>query len=272
MDFFVANYQLHKTYWRRITEKFHTILNKQPYRDQDVVSSKWRKMRPVIQSFNQIFNRLSEKNNHQSGSSDADLQSMALAEHQGLGGPAFPFLREWTLLRRSSKFEEVMHQSVTKTRGEPTAKRSKTSSSADPESTGSDARINIDLNETDDDETEEAPRYIRPVGRDAAKKAARAGESSSGLAPLQDEFEKLGTRIDGLLNIGKQRVELGKEKLRLKKEKEEREKEREKRNKDKELQEDLEILNTDYSNLTGIQRHLAEQLKQRIMAKYGFTS
>nr|XP_043626585.1 glutathione S-transferase T3-like [Erigeron canadensis] len=103
-----ANYQKDKTYWRRITQKFHAILNKPPYRDQDVVSSKWKKMRPVIQSFNQIFHRLSEKNNHLSGASDADLQNMALAEHHGLGGPALPFLTEWTMLRRSSKFLEIM--------------------------------------------------------------------------------------------------------------------------------------------------------------------
>ena len=87
---------------------------------------------------------------------------------------------------------------------------------------------------------------------------------------FSDDFEKLGERIDGLMNIGKQRVELGKERLQLKKEKEQREKERLEREKQKEVRDDLKILQTDYSHLTGLELQLAEQLKKRIMEKYGF--
>jgi len=216
-------------------------------------------MRPIIQSFNQIYTRLSNANNHLSGSNDADLQRRALEEFQGLHGRAFAYLAIWEKLRRSSKFHMVVDFDPKKKMGEPSAKRSKTSSSADQQSqgSGSDARCNIDLNEADEPGFEYFQE--RPIGRDKGK---RASASNLGMPNYTDSFEKLGSRLEGLMDISQARTNMSKEKLDLKKEKLKIKKAKEKR-------EDMMIITTDYSHLQGTDREIMENMKRDLKEKWG---
>lgn len=208
-------------------------------------------MRASIQAYNEIYTRLNL--HHQSGSNDADLQSRALQEYNATH-PAFVYLQEWEYLRKSSKFNVVTDWDPKSTRGEPSAKRSKTTSSSGPQSQGSDARVHIDLNTTEE-EGETRGYRTRPGGRDAAKKAAHAGASGSS-GKYSEEFDKLGEKLEGLIEVGKQRVDMNREKLQLKKE--------------KQVAADLKILATDYSFLPEADRQVAEEMKRRIREKYGF--
>ncbi|XP_022019968.1 uncharacterized protein LOC110920037 [Helianthus annuus] len=259
-----SNYQKEKTYWSRIYNVFLKLEDQEDgYRDPDGIGAKWRKMRPLIQSFNQIYTRLSNSSVRQSGSDDAMLQANAQNEFRAEHKKAFPYLAIWQFLRTSSKFHIVIVFDPFKTRGQPSAKRSKTSSSNDHQSTGSDARYQINLNDTEEDleePHEEADAFQppqRPVGRDRAKKAAQP--SSSGVRiDYTETFEKVTNKLDGLLQTSQQRINLKKEhgdrKLKLKE------------SRQKAI--DLQILTSDTTNLTGAELALAEQMKQEIREKY----
>jgi len=93
-------------------------------------------MRPHIQNFNQIYTRRTNANNHQSGENDSDVVKSTLAEFHGIYGKPFGLLAIWEKIRHSSKFHYVTDFDARRTRGQPSAKRSKTSSSNEPQSQG----------------------------------------------------------------------------------------------------------------------------------------
>jgi len=228
------------------------------YRQQDSIGGKFRSMRKAIQGFNQVYTRLSHR--HQSGSSDADLQQRAITEYNATN-PTFTYLREWEYLRGSSKFHLIRDWDPKSTRGEPTAKRSKTTSgSTGDHSQGSDARVNIDLNTTEEEGSTRETRFYRPIGRDAAKRAARGGASgSSGKAALTDDFEMLGDKLEGLMEVGKQRVEVDKQRIQMEQRKMEMKQEKQ----------DMKTLAIDTSHLPEADRLALEAMKARIRAKWG---
>ena len=199
-------------------------------------------MRASIQAFNQIYTRLTNANNHLSGANDATIQARALQEYQCTTGPAFQYLTEWEFLRTSSKFSQVVDFDSRPRRAEPAPKRTKTTSSSEPQSMGSDARVHIDLNSTE--EEGETDRYIRPTGRDAAKKTAHAGSS----AEFNDTFQTITGQLEGLIGASNKRAELSERKIRLK---------------------ELKMLATDYSHLDQPEREIMEQMKREIREKYG---
>nr|XP_043609828.1 uncharacterized protein LOC122581647 [Erigeron canadensis] len=253
-----SNYQRERTYWRKIVSVFLSLVAKPAgYRDLDGVSSKWRKMRKSIQAFNNIFTRISA-NQHPNGASDETIQQRALQEYQAMKKPSFHYLAEWEYLRHSLKFAQVVDFDPESTRAEPSAKRLRTTSSADPQSQGSDARCDMDPKITE----EEGERYVHqcPIGRGTAKKATSSG--SSGWAKYTEMFEKISDKLEGLIDIGKKRVELEERKLEL-------EERKLKLIETKQKRADLNILSTDYSHLSGAERQLAEQIKQDIREKYG---
>ncbi|KAL8256432.1 hypothetical protein R6Q59_031499 [Mikania micrantha] len=221
-------------------------------------------MRVAIQGFNQVYTRL--QHHHQSGTSDVDLQRNALTEYNATH-PTFQYLAEWNYLKGSSKFHVISDWDPSRVRGEPSSKRSKTTSSsvgAQSMGSGSDARIHIDLNESEEEgETRETreTRFYRPGGRDAHKKAAHGSSSNKGL--YSDEFEKLGSKLEGLMEVGKQRVDLNKERLDIQKKKLELKKE-------KQFNKDCKTLAIDTSNLSEGERQVVEEMKRRIREKYGF--
>ncbi|KAD3067243.1 hypothetical protein E3N88_35123 [Mikania micrantha] len=113
---------------------------------------------------------------------------------------------QMALARAWLEMTEDPQEDPSRVRGEPSSKRSKTTSSsagAQSMGSGSDARIHIDLNESEEEgETRETreTRFYRPGGRDAHKKAAHGSSSNKGL--YSDEFEKLGSKLEGLMEVG----------------------------------------------------------------------
>nr|XP_043615957.1 glutathione S-transferase T3-like [Erigeron canadensis] len=213
-----ANYQKEKTYWIRITDGLRTLLKKpKDYRDPEGIGAKWRGIRPFIQNFNAIYTRLTNSNNHQSGANDTDVIKRALAEFHGTYKTHFKYLDICEKIRWSSKFHYVTNTNVKTTRGEPTTKRSKTSSSNEPQSQGSDARFEFDLNNMTEDES---AFLERPCGRDAAKKAAHGGSSSSSgkgkaVARYSETFDNLSKKLDGLFEASRERINWASKRWRL---------------------------------------------------------
>lgn len=105
----------------------------------------------------------------------------------------------------------------------------------------------------------------RPTGRDAAKKAAHAGSSSKGKgkARYDESFENLSMKLDGLMDISKERISLGKKKVEL----------AEKKLKQKEdtiKLAELKVLTTDYSHLPEPERSIMRKAQEDIKHKYGY--
>nr|XP_043619849.1 uncharacterized protein LOC122591659 [Erigeron canadensis] len=229
-----GNFQKMKIYWKKIGQIFHKILKKEPYRGPDSLSGKWSKMRLNIQKFNEIYTHLNH--NPPSGSNDTDIIKLAHREYKA-------------------------------TLGEPSTKRSKTTSdSAEPQSQGSNAQVEIDLNTTEEEgESLRERRYYRPGGRDKAKKASRAGSSSSsGKVVYLEEFAQLGEKLEGLIGVGKERVELGKKRVDY-------ELQKIKMKQDEQYNKDMTRLAMDTSRLIEVHRVAVETMKQRIREKHNLS-
>nr|XP_043612988.1 uncharacterized protein LOC122584960 [Erigeron canadensis] len=179
-----ANYQKARTFWLKIQEGYHKILKRPTYRGIESLHGKWRKIRTSVTMFNGIITRLSGSG-YQSGSSQEDLISNAVSEYNAQF-PIFKFLKEWQCLRRSSKWEVIDSWEAMSSPGEPSSKRSKTTSeSSGQQSVGSSARVAFDLNDTYEGEPQpQLSRLGRPVGRDTAKKAGRGGGGVQGRGRL----------------------------------------------------------------------------------------
>nr|XP_043625788.1 glutathione S-transferase T3-like [Erigeron canadensis] len=252
-----ANYQKKGVFWSRITEALATLEEKSiDYRDPEVVSAKWRKIRPIIQNFNQIYTRIG----HASGENDLDRVRKANEEYEGTYRKAFSYSSIWGKIRYSSKFYLVDKSAVRTNLGEPTAKRSKTSSSTDPvASQRSDARVNFDLNSFEElgDNDNEPGLQERPIGRDASKKASRgeAGSSSGGKGKgkgrYMETFEGIAKKLDKLFDMSSKKIELKEKKVKIMEE-----------------DRDWKLLGTDYSHLEEPERSIMERKKQALREKY----
>nr|XP_043633782.1 uncharacterized protein LOC122604990 [Erigeron canadensis] len=91
------------------------------------------------------------------------------------------YLEIWDKLRFSLKFHYVTKKNVRVTSGEWTTKRLKTSSSTEPQCQGSDACVNIDLNEFTEDE---------PVFQERPPREPRLGEPRMGGRRVRPTREK----------------------------------------------------------------------------------
>ncbi|KAJ0442894.1 putative glutathione transferase [Helianthus annuus] len=123
-------------------------------------ASKWTDINWKCHQFQEVFQR--NWDNRKSDQNHANVITRALEEYNATKG-SFTYLRCWELLRGSPKWSDVptMTSSVRRK-----SKRSKTSSSVDPDTPTSDAR-NVDLNIILDDE--EDLKSELPPGRRSAK-------------------------------------------------------------------------------------------------------
>jgi hypothetical protein len=107
----------------------------------------------------------------------------------------------------------------------------------------------------------------RVGGRDAARRASYGGSSGSfgkGKGKSNETFEDLSGKLDGLMNISKERVGLGKEKMEMEKVK----------MKDRQSViklAELRVLTTDYSHLPEPERSIMMKAQQDIRDKYGYS-
>ena len=105
----------------------------------------------------------------------------------------------------------------------------------------------------------------RVGGRDAAKRAGYGGSSGSsgkGKGKYTETFDSLSGKLDGLMNISKERVGLGKEKIEMEKVK------MIDRQSVIKLAE-LKVLTTDYSHLGEPERSIMMKAQQDIKDKHG---
>ena len=79
-----------------VRDKFHAILKKNLYRNNDMLSSKWSQITERSSKFNDIYNRLEAR--QQSGTNDFDLFKSAKEQYRVEMGHVFEFEKSWELL------------------------------------------------------------------------------------------------------------------------------------------------------------------------------
>ncbi|XP_022037396.1 uncharacterized protein LOC110940140 [Helianthus annuus] len=141
------------------------------------------------------------------------------------------------------------------------ARRSKMSSSVDPETPTSDGR-DVDLNVVVDDD-EEVEELARPAGRRKAKRTGKKPvESSSDNLELMEDFEKMNRRLQDIRDLGHKRWETMKERVT----------ENKKFNKmqaARQTEKDIEFLSKPIDHLQGDALIVAQMHRQKLREKYG---
>ncbi|XP_023768529.1 uncharacterized protein LOC111917095 [Lactuca sativa] len=89
-------------FWEVVLDKFHALMKKQPYRNIDMLSSKWTPISRWCTKFNGIFMRLESQK--QSGENDFDVYKSACEQYQVEMGHTFEFEKIWEIVRLDPKW------------------------------------------------------------------------------------------------------------------------------------------------------------------------
>ncbi|KAL8200637.1 hypothetical protein R6Q57_011976 [Mikania cordata] len=166
--------------------------------------------------------------------SDTMIDSEAVDQFRQEFNTAFTLKRSWEIMRKCPNYVRIP------TVQPSTSKRSKVSYTDSPGS--SDARVQININELDEEE-DEIEDLTRPIGRDRAKvdqARARRGSSSQPIPEYTQGMENLSQRIDDFNELKRERQRLV----------------------------ELQLLFTNTDHLTGIDGEIAEREKGKIRNKY----
>ncbi|KAJ0440951.1 putative glutathione transferase [Helianthus annuus] len=137
-DHETPNFQTGLVFWDRVRALFFSTWGQGEHRDKDSISSKLTDINNKCHAFQEVYQR--NYDTRPSGESDVGVLTKTLDEFEKTKCP-FPYYKCWDLLRKSPKWALVNPMTSSSRRR---AKRSKTSSSVDPETPTSDAR-NVDL-------------------------------------------------------------------------------------------------------------------------------
>ncbi|XP_021970447.1 uncharacterized protein LOC110865496 [Helianthus annuus] len=224
------------------------------YRKEYSISSKWTDINSKCHQFQEVFQR--NWDNMESGQNDANVITRALEEYNATKD-TFTYLRCWELLRGSPKWANVPTITSSVRRK---SKRSKTSSSVDPDTPTSDAR-NVNLNIIVDNE--EDLELEQPPGRRSAKnKRKKAESSSSNHEILKQDFEEMNRRLQDIRDLGDRRLQTI----------EERNLENKKFvaiQESRQIEKDIKFLSKPIDHLTGDALILAQMRREQIRRKYG---
>ncbi|XP_022031997.1 uncharacterized protein LOC110933061 [Helianthus annuus] len=234
---------------------FFNAMGKGEYRDNDSISSKWTDLNHKCHQFQEVYQRT--KDNWPSRGGDVDILTRAMEEYDKTR-VVFTYYRCWELLKNSPKWANVPTMTSSSRRK---AKRSKTSSSVDPETPTSDART-VDLNVILDDD-EEDEELSRPPGRREEKKPGKKPvESSSNNLELKGDFEEMNQRLQDIRDLGHKRWETMQERLIENKKFNEMQAARQ-------TEKDIDFLSKPIDHLQGDALIVAQMHRQKLREKYG---
>ncbi|MFS7945142.1 putative glutathione transferase [Helianthus anomalus] len=251
--FIFSNFQTGPVFWDRVRALFYSSWGQGEHRDKDSISSKWTDINNKCHAFQEVYQR--NYDNRPSGECDVGVLTKTLEEFDRTKSP-FTYYKCWELLQKSPKWALVNPMTSSSRRR---AKRSKTSSSADPSTPTSDAR-NVDLNETLDVDEQIQEELARPTGRRKGT-GKKTVESSSDL-DLKDDFEEMNRRLQDIRDLGHKRWEIMKDRVVETKKFNELQEARQ-------MEKDIEFLSKPIDHLQGDALILAQMRRQKIREKYG---
>ncbi|VFQ67992.1 unnamed protein product [Cuscuta campestris] len=230
--------------WDRIEEKFFTAMNKDSsYRTRDQLTSEWSHINRKIRKFIGVYEECSRS--RRSGTNDADVLRLATTRYQDDGHQGKVPIDLWRILSRSPKWQQLNNPD-----GRLFWKRSSVDAEVEVDETiGSSDQI-PPFNVVDSDDEDPIPR---PIGRKKAKSIA-SGSGGSGSVSVSSRDE-IGWAMIEQLRVFNLREE---ERLKLK----------EKELKLNEQKDEIKVMETDLSTLSGFRRMIYEQRIREIKAKY----
>ncbi|KAI3711464.1 hypothetical protein L2E82_41571 [Cichorium intybus] len=163
-DSITGSQQRDKEFWQRIATYYESNNTSNIVRNQANLKSHWHYMNPLVLAFNQTYSVL--KSQHLSGWSEDDLKNGALEQYRARYNADFRHDQIWNILKHEPKWLP-----------------SSAPSGASRSSSNVESFINLDNDEV----------TARPIGRNAAKKAAKgkvANSSSSSGSRLDEILEK----------------------------------------------------------------------------------
>ncbi|XP_021985857.1 uncharacterized protein LOC110882065 [Helianthus annuus] len=250
-----TNFQTSPKFWNRIRELFYSTWGKGEHRDKESISSKWTDTNNKCHAFQEVYQR--NYNNRPSGEGDVGVLTRAMDEYEKTKG-VFTYYKCWELLRKSPKWASIPTMTSSSRRK---AKRSKMSSSVDPETPTSDART-VDLNVVVDDD-EEVEELARSPGRRKDKRTGKKPvESSSDNLELNKDFEEMNRRLQDIRDLGRKRWETMKERVAENKKFNEMQAARQ-------TEKDIEFLSKLIDHLQGDALTVAQMYRQKLRKQYG---
>ncbi|XP_022007091.1 glutathione S-transferase T3-like [Helianthus annuus] len=175
--------------------------NKEVYRENDSLSSKWSD----VTLFNGCFHKA--KNSPRSGETEADFIQNAMVSYRENKKAEFKYMHCWNICRYASKWATVP------TANESTSSKRARTPSSQAEFDARDQELDLSLDDFDNS-------LSRPPGRDTSKKRFQRGRSgstsgsatssASGKGLYTDQLLEIGTNIDTFIFIQQQRVEVKK--------------------------------------------------------------
>ncbi|KAJ9561810.1 hypothetical protein OSB04_006970 [Centaurea solstitialis] len=193
----IGNYQKRvDNYWTSIKASFDKRMNYDPkVRSGDALPSKVRTLISSVSKFACVYNNVS--NSRGSGENDIMLLDRAKDRYHRETGKSFPYEHAWRVVKGSPKFDPVVLMDPRNICA-PKNKRSRTTNE-------SDARSNFVNLDTDSPSN---PERTRPMGRNAARRAASsstATASSEAVSMVATELGSLTTTNNRLIDAISQR-------------------------------------------------------------------
>jgi hypothetical protein len=226
-------------FWKRVESLFYNLMGEQGYRTNHQIYTKCTNLKTKVTRFAAIYNQLCRSRS--SGSSDADVLTLAYKRYKEETNQAFCHEHCWTIIKNHPKWSGVPTMSTGSSRG---TKRSKTSDD-------SDARFNLD--DDDDDNEDEAQEPQRPIGRNKAKRATTSTTTGSNaddkITQLVDTITNLSNKVDSNLEYKMKKLDLKLSNQRMK---------------------DYNFFMTPHDHLTGIELEVTKKLKEEIKMKYNW--
>ncbi|XP_035831927.1 uncharacterized protein LOC118480987 [Helianthus annuus] len=247
----VGNNQKSDSFLKEVCNKFHALMQKEPYRKVNSIGSKYREMNKKISAFCGYYNNA--HSNRPSGASDETVFAITMSKYHTKEGSAFTYVGAWEIFKNCSKWAPVPNEVVR-------AKRSKTFESMEHSSGDSDVHCHININdetEFDDDvcRLTEIPELKRANGRDKAKKEAAAKKKEAltkNESPSETKVDKLMSKVTEFNEILAVRLKL----------------------KEKEMQEaadreDFKLMATNIESLPEKYKEVLQKMKAKIAQKWG---
>ncbi|KAJ9543000.1 hypothetical protein OSB04_022707 [Centaurea solstitialis] len=190
-------------YWTSIKASFDKRMNYDPkVRSGDALPSKVRMLIASVSKFACVYNNVS--NSRGSREDDLLLLNRAKDRYHRETGKSFPYEHAWRVVKGSPKFDPVLMMDPRNICA-PKNKRSRTTETPTDSPNESDARTNfVNL----DADSPSNPERTRPMGRNAARRAASsstATASSEAASMVATELGSLATTNSRLINAISQR-------------------------------------------------------------------
>ncbi|XP_035837109.1 golgin subfamily A member 6-like protein 7 [Helianthus annuus] len=190
-----GNSQHRSHLWETISKAFHKEMEREVYRENDSLSSKWTKISGQLTKFTGFLHKA--KQNPKSGETEADFVTNALVTYKTNVGSDFRFMHCWDICKFHPKRANIPSGSETNT----SSKRSRTPSSQ-AQSDAQDQELEDFL-----DDSPNRPEY----GRDAAKRHAQKSRSGTTSPSVGSSGSRRGVYSDQLDDIATNAYSIWKE-------------------------------------------------------------